>query len=698
MDVCVIGDLGEDEEYDSQQEKNMIPVPILGEEAKKSSRARPRAGIKRAASTPDGEVSMSVGESGGDRARKKRTEDKVRDEDPSPKLALASLQANAKYKDSHDVIKVDGACLHCNLCGTTFGTRSNVWKNHLKGKRHVDKLAKRRGMSIQNAFQAQGKKDDAKAEQAHRLRVAEAFFEQGIELNKCRGKLKELLEEVRPMRLSVGDASNLARQVMDPLTKAQDEDDLQVVLAGNSRGTFIFDGYSRKDEHSAVVLRVCTSEFEIVERLVSCKIFQKGLNAKQWLRVVDTERRRLSSIEHEFHLVFTVADGHPSNGIVGEQLSGTLEHYFHSFCYSHTLAKVGTNCKSPLVDKFVTSAGAVFKNSPGARSVFARIAMENVKRKHKVRWFSTTDVIEQAIRKSGCWAQVVQAIEDENGCAESLPRLKELITENSTGYSDLWLEMSAVFDVTRTFYTVTTFFEGASFLSPFVWRYIRTLRQQAEKILNTVDPGIVLPNVSAIIRSVPPHVNTRSLWGTARQAVDPGLEYFLDHCVRFKKDSKARQFRKADSLFGFARILHPVYAREWIDGKEQGTPAFNLKTVLDNETVKDTLQALGEDICEDLTADFGRYVSCLELKVEAGKKYRPDDVLDWWRANGSAAGSWAGVARLFTLLQPSSASVERAFSMLRGAVTEHQERMLEDQQELRIRKRFNNKNKSAYIE
>jgi hypothetical protein len=80
--------------------------------------------------------------------------------------------------------------------------------------------------------------------------------------------------------------------------------------------------------------------------------------------------------------------------MVGEHLANTLDNYFHSFCYWHSLAKVGTNCHVPLVDQFVNASSGVFRNSPGARSVFATIAGETVKRKHKVRWFTTTDVVE----------------------------------------------------------------------------------------------------------------------------------------------------------------------------------------------------------------------------------------------------------------------------------------------------------------
>jgi hypothetical protein len=580
------------------------------------------------------------------------------------------------------------------LCGNSFGTRSSVWKKHIKTQRHATALDERRKVSsIVDALSNQ--KPSEKVEMAHRKRVAEACFEAGIELSKVRGKLKELLEEARPSRLTIGDASNLPRQVVGPLIVTQNEGDLRAAEAGGGRGSFIFDGYSRKDEHAAVVLRSCSSDFELTERLISCKMYQKGLTGKQWLRVVDAERRRLGNATGGFALVFSIADGHPSNGIVGENLSNALENYFHSFCYSHSIAKVGTNCRAPLVDQFVNAASGVFRNSPGARAVFAAIAGEEVKRKHKVRWFTTTDVVEQAVRKSACWERIVLQMEAENLCEETLPKLKKIVNENKRGYDDLWIEMSAVYDVTRVFYAATTFFEGASYLAPFVWRYIRSLRVFAEKVLNTAEAGTVMPNVAAIIRACPAHVNPRPLWGKARQAVDPGLEYFLCHFVRFEKDSKARQFRAANDLFGFARLFHPVYAREWINGTEPGTPAFNLNEELEKPAVSDVLLGLGRNIKQELTADFGRFVAAMEQRVEVGRKYRPDDVLEWWKTNGHHTGSWAAVARLFSLLQPSSASVERVFSMLRATITEQQEKMLEDQQELRIRTRYSMKKNSV---
>jgi hypothetical protein len=378
-------------------------------------------------------------------------------------------------------------------------------------------------------------------------------------------------------------------------------------------------------------------------------------------------------------------------------MAALLDNYFHSFCHSHTLAKVGTHCHAKLVNDFVSAVGAVFKNSPAARAVFSRLTGEEVKRKHKVRWFTTTDVVLQAMRVATKWPQIVVEIQNENACKDSLPKLKKILDENKRPYDDLWLEMNAVYDGTVLFYKAATFFEGTSFLAPFVWRYLRTLRLFAEKVLKAAEPDTILPNVAAIMRNLPDQVPPRPVWGKARQTIDPGLEYFMKHFVRLEKSSKARQFQMANDIFGFARIFHPTYALDWIAGKD-GTEKFHLAHELSKAPVLNVLLVLGVNIVQELTADFGRYLTCLEQRLDKGRKYGCDVVLEWWRTNGSHAGSWAAAARLFTLLQPSSASAERVFSVLRASTSEQQDLMLQDQQELRIRMRFSMKKSDADAE
>jgi hypothetical protein len=283
--------------------------------------------------------------------------------------------------------------------------------------------------------------------------------------------------------------------------------------------------------------------------------------------------------------------------------------------------------------------------------VFERVANEAVKRKHKIRWFTTTEVVGQAIRKAAVWPDVVAELEKENLCKETLPKLKKLVVDNARAYDELWIQMSAVYDATKHFYTATTFFEGTSFRSVCLAVHADVaLGGGEDSCQRGAEHGAAkcrrdTPRVSAACQHA-------AFVGRSPQNGRPGLEYFLGHFVRFEKDSKARAFKAANDLFGFARLFHPVYAKEWIAGSEAGTPALTLRDQLANPVILDVLQVLGQNIAQELTADFGRFITCVEQRVEPGKKYRPDDVIEWWKTNGSDTGSWAAAARLFSLLQP----------------------------------------------
>jgi hypothetical protein len=177
--------------------------------------------------------------------------------------------------------------------------------------------------------------------------------------------------------------------------------------------------------------------------------------------------------------------------------------------------------------------------------------------------------------------------------------------------------------------------------------------------------------------------NGNLIWANAKSVVRPGFSYFKKHFVEMTEGSNARQFQKACELFSFAQLFHPVYARQLVEDN-----GFSLDAILRRPTTKGVLEVLGPSIISDLKNDFSAFVETLERNITPGVKYRPPQVLEWWKTHGSKVGAWAAAARLFTLLQPSEASVERLFAVMRNAVDESQESMLEDQVELRVRTKF----------
>lgn len=71
------------------------------------------------------------------------------------------------------------------------------------------------------------------------------------------------------------------------------------------------------------------------------------------------------------------------------------------------------------------------------------------------------------------------------------------------------------------------------------------------------------------------------LWTGLLSSVEPGLNYFMDHMVLFKHDSKARPFKQVMEVFKFASLFHPVV------GKKLATAnGFVLRTLFTEEVCR----------------------------------------------------------------------------------------------------------------
>lgn len=638
--------------------------------------------------------------------KKGRTVQEVSRQDPSPEHVLTLIKSNkdrAVKASMPFIVALDGQ-LHCNLCGTTFGTRKNVWEGHLTTKKHKTLLeGKKTEVPGQRPVvqvtlnqlvgaAAAGSQQPAKAEMEHRVRVVRAAISSNMGLSAVKGDMKELLEEQRDVRLSLGDSSHLARQTLPTISAALDEEDAAAVSAGGGLYSLFFDGFSEKDEHSLVVMRTCTADFQLSERATSVRLWAGSLKGPNWVRIVDDTRRRLGPDG----LVFSTADGHPLNGVVGDTFLGLLEHYIHMFCSPHQLSKSGSKSKAPLVTEFTRAWHNIIKKSPSARSLINDMMNEEPCRKPKVRWFGTLPIVEQALRWNSKLLEIADALDSAGYCPESVATLKSFLRTNATGpTTDFAIQLAAFYDINKPLRDSCYFLEGSGFLAPFWFAHIGVIKMICTKVQSIETSASVMPNVAALIRvnQNDRSFNEQAVWAKARIVVDPVCSYFLDHFIRCKKDTKARPFRKALELFGFARIFHPIYGKKWINSE-----GFNLVEELKVDVVRQVLGALGPNIFKELADDFPKYLTAIETKIEVGKKYRPDDLLVWWQEYGSACGSWAAAARLFALLQPSSASVERGFAMLRSAVGPQQQHTLEDLVEVRIRQRFSIKDISAGME
>ena len=87
---------------------------------------------------------------------------------------------------------------------------------------------------------------------------------------------------------------------------------------------------------------------------------------------------------------------------------------------------------------------------------------------------------------------------------------------------------------------------------------------------------------------------------------------------------------------------------------------------------------LAEELPAYLAAADGVTVTCEEDKVA------------WWAAHADTLPHWSSMVKMLLLIQPSSASAERAFSILANAFNAQQDRTLQDYLEACVMLQYNN--------
>ena len=75
--------------------------------------------------------------------------------------------------------------------------------------------------------------------------------------------------------------------------------------------------------------------------------------------------------------------------------------------------------------------------------------------------------------------------------------------------------------------------------------------------------------------------------------------------------------------------------------------------------------------------------------VLAASFHNGDDLHNFWKSNQAKIPTWASAFQRVSLIQPSSAAVERVFSILQNITSSSQSRLLEDALEATLMRRYN---------
>ena len=152
----------------------------------------------------------------------------------------------------------------------------------------------------------------------------------------------------------------------------------------------------------------------------------------------------------------------------------------------------------------------------------------------------------------------------------------------------------------------------------------------------------------------------------AKACIQPGLNFY--------QQKFSIQFHTTVRTFKVAWLCCPMQVQN-LNPTAASMEEFRNFPFLDND-----------NIIANLAREVPDYLAAADGIVMANE----EEKLAWWAAHSDTLPHWAGVVKKLLVIQPSSASAERVFSLLKNAFNDQQDNALEDYLEASVMIRYNN--------
>lgn len=560
---------------------------------------------------------------------------------------------------SSEPFTVSAGKLFCNGCREELSLKRSSINNHVKCSKHKErkeKLATRdkREKDIAKALQKHNEETHLvgetlpEAQQVFRVKVVQAFLKAGVPLNKV-DCFKDVLEH-NAYRLT--DKRNLFDLV--PFIQQQEQTRLQEKIKGKNVSV-IFDGTSRLGEALAIVMRYITDDWKIEQTLIRLQMLAKSLCGEELAR----ELISVLSVNYSIatnQLLACMRDRSSVNNTATKTLKIVYPLLIDIGCFSHTIDHVGEHFVTPNLSEFVSSWINLFSHSPKTKLLWKEQTDRSMASYSATRWWSRWEVMEQLLVQFG---DIEKFLKNENLGSPHIRSKLLAIFADTQKRAYLEIELAAVIDWGKPFVSATYSLEGDG-----------PLIMSSYEIVETVKSAICVsdtPNVRGVIRrlssSMPTFQRSQNLFEYARKCVQPGIEYFHKQLATNLKNSLAAF--KAARLFS-PQKLHIIRPEADVVNTLNCFPFLDSSSILDG--LKNELPlylAKAADVSED--------ISCLE----------------WWKLNEQGLPCWSAAAKKVLLVQPSSASAERVFSLLNNSFSSQQQSGLQDYIETSIMLQYN---------
>ena len=544
--------------------------------------------------------------------------------------------------------------LKCDVCKESISKKKSSVKKHVASQKHIKskdviKKSKIKDQNIKDLLAGNYKAKGSTLPEdmrIYRYKLVETLLKAGIPLSKA-DIMRPFLEKYGHRLIS---RTHLAEFI--PLILKKEKDTLKAQIGKNDCFSVIFDGSTRLGEALAIIIRF-VDQWHIQQRLVKLETLAKSLNAEQ------LAQRLIQCLAVEYaiqpnQLLAVMKDGAAVNEAALRQVAFFFPSIFNVTCFSHTIDNVGQHFQFRVLDTFMRYWNTMFSLSPAARLLWKLRTGSAMLLKSDTRWWSQWEVLNRVVVYFG---DVEPFLRENDITPMCRLRLLQLF-DDPISARDLELELAVMLDAGKHFVSTTYYLEGDG---PLVFSCYERLSALAhaiaiESYLNTEAKAKQHAAGNALLYN--------QLVAQAKACITPGFNFYQ------RKFSS--EFHGTVRAFKAAQLFCPVKVQELHP---------------DAASIQELKQFgfLTDDIIAQLVEELPHYLAIADgVTVES-----EEDKVKWWSNQEISLPSWSAAVKKILLVQPSSASAERVFSLLKNGFNRQQDAALEETVEASVMLRYN---------
>ena len=559
--------------------------------------------------------------------------------------------------------------LRCDACKETLSKKKSTVLKHINSVKHNDakraiQNSKKRDQSLLKFLRTNDKKDNPKGEtlpedmRLFRFDLVETFLSAGIPLSKI-DLLRPFLEKYGHRLTAHGNLSQLIPSIIE-----KEKETLKTEFEQVDGWSVIFDGSTRLGEALAIVVRFVDSEWNVQQRLIKLQVLAKSLKADELAQCL------IQSLAVEYTirpgiLLAAMKDGAAVNHAALEQVKFFFPHVQEITCFSHTIDNVGKHFEFRILDRFSQLWVSMFSHSAAVRLAWKTRTGTAMKTYSKTRWWSKWEVMKQVLEYFGDVVPFLRENEQDDLAPATRGELLNIF-RNEADAKDLELELAALVDGGSHFVAATYYLEGDG---PLIFGCYGRLATVANAV--AVD---AYPNVEAVAsRQANGNLAVfNQLVARTKACITPGLHFF--------QQKFSQEFHDLVRAFKSARLCCPVQVQHLRPNAASVEELRKFKFLNTDATIR------------GLVNELPRYLAVADGTVieEENEKVR------WWVRHAHALPNWSGVVKQLLLVQPSSASAERVFSLMKHFFTRRQENALEETVEASVMLCYNGNQRKKF--